>query len=446
MAFNNLSTYFGLFLLVAVHSLPWFFSRGVGIARSPSKLAAIISAGQIIPQYIVVMIEPDRSAMYGLLGHGLSDLLPKLGLYYSLGYLFFYAGINWGLKYKIKYKKMDKRKSSEPNYYLVVIFAFLCYIISMALIIDKSGGFSHFINNLSINSEESSGTGLYYIIKVPAAYLSILFLLVQNKKTGKPHFIFFLLYLTIVILIESTLGGRRTPMQFVFFTIITMMMLEKDARIISAKNIFLGSLALTAFVGLLILRDSAAGNAAHDTVGRDAVSYLMNFSYNDIYLFVIHHFSTHDLWYGKVFLDFQYRIISMPTSLPPPSLDEGIYIYNLYLGRDVAPPMALIQMAHNSWPPRTFGNGFMNFGLIGVVIFFFIQGVMTGAAYKFVESRNFQPVSLFVYLMIVFSFQISNLKFSELAIIVLGLAALIVPIRLLDRSGSKRAKLATRRE
>ena len=95
--------------------------------------------------------------------------------------------------------------------------------------------------------------------------------------------------------------------------------------------------------------------------------------------------------------------------------------------------MSLEIMAHNSWPPRTFGNGYMNFGVPGIMVFFLIQGFVTGFAYKLAVRTEYHPVFVFLYLMFIFSFQISNLKLTELALILVGLLAIFGPATLIRR-------------
>ena len=123
----------------------------------------------------------------------------------------------------------------------------------------------------------------------------------------------------------------------------------------------------------------------------------------------------------------------------PPPIDEGVYIYNLFLGRPVEPPLPTILMAANSWPPRTFGNGYMNFGLAGVVIFSFIQGWITGVAFKFMVRSNRHPIFLFLFLLIVFSFQVSNLKIAELATVLVGLTVIFGPLYLIEARSLRQA-------
>lgn len=415
------------FILFLAHALPWFQRDDGNFIRNPAKLAALLSGLQVIPHYAVVAIWPEESLIYPVYGTGLLNILPKFALYYAFGFSFMLWGIGRGMRGIGKESAL--KVDFEPNYYFVSALMFALYILAMYLMIDKVGGLGVFIQNFGSQNEFQSGTGVFQIIKLPAVYLSILFLAVQHAKTGKPHLLWVILYILVVIAIESGLGGRRTPIQIILFAMASIYIINPNRRLLSVTNFGLIAVCAMIFVVMLNIRDSASGVVEQ----RGALSYFINFSYNDIYLFVLDHFSRNDFWYGKIFLDFKYRFTGSYQGLPPPSLDDGVYIYNLYLGRFAEPPMSLELLAHNSWPPRTFGNGYMNFGVPGILAFFFLQGYLTGWVYKLAVRTGFNPVFVFVYLIFIFSFQISNLKFTEMALILVGLALIFGPAALINR-------------
>lgn len=414
-------------ILFLAHALPWFRRDDGNFIRNPAKLAALLSGLQVIPHYAVVAIWPEESMIYPVYGTGLLDILPKFAIYYAFGFAFLLWGIRRGMRGIGKESAL--KVDFEPNYYFVSALMFGLYILAMYLMIEKVGGLGVFIQNFGSQNEFQSGTGIFQIIKLPAVYLSILFLAVQHAKTGKPHLMWVILYILVVIAIESGLGGRRTPIQIILFAITSIYIINPNRRLLSVTNFALIAVCAMIFVVMLNIRDSASGVVEQ----RGALSYFINFSYNDIYLFVLDHFSRNDFWYGKIFLDFQYRFTGSYQGLPPPSLDDGVYIYNLYLGRFAEPPMSLELLAHNSWPPRTFGNGYMNFGVPGILAFFFLQGYLTGWVYKLAVRTGFNPVFVFVYLIFIFSFQISNLKFTEMALILVGLVLIFGPAALINR-------------
>lgn len=421
------------FVLILVHALPWMRRTSPALVHSPAKLLAALSAVQVLPHYFVVIIWPEESMIYSLMGAELEGLLTKFALFYSLGMVALLYGIHVGSRGRAEAAQINV--TYEPNYYFASFFAFIVYLISMYLIITQNFDFVEFISSAGTQRELESGTGFLYILKTPASYLAILFIAIQHARTGKPKFWILIGYVILIVLIEATLGSRRTPIQLIIFAIVAVHMVRPDRALFSTSNILLGLVCATIFVVLLNFRYQAMGMMNPGTI----TSYIVNFSYNDIYMFVIHHFSYNDFWYGKVFLDFTYRFTGGIQNLGPPPIDEGVYIYNLFLGQPVEPPLPTELMAANSWPPRTFGNGFMNFGLPGVVVFSFIQGWMIGLAFKFMLRTNRHPIFLFFFLLLVFSFQVSNLKIAELGSVLVGLTLIFGPLYLAERRSVRAA-------
>jgi oligosaccharide repeat unit polymerase len=412
-------------LLILAHAIPWMLANTPPLVNSPIKLASFLSGFQVIPHYFIVFLMPQESLLFPIFGDQLNTILPKFALYYSISQVSLLAGIS--IFSKGRRKSAIASLEIRQNYYVSSAIAFFTYLFSMYLIAENSGGIASFIQNSGNQKEFEVGNGIYYIIKIPAAYLSILFLSVNHARTGKPSMAVLLFFVILVVGIESTLGSRRTPIQLIAFFVIAIYMIKPNVKLITLSNVALGTVSVIVFVALLSIRDQ---NSAINEQ-RTFWSYLTNMSYNDMYIFVLHHFSNNDLWYGKVFLDIKYRFTGGLDGLPPPSLDEGVYIYNLFIGRAVEPPLPLELMAHNSWPPRTFGNGYLNFGLFGIVGFSFLQGVITGKLFKLMKDSFYNPVFIFLYLMGIFSFQISNLKFTEMMIVLVGLMVMFGPIALM---------------
>jgi oligosaccharide repeat unit polymerase len=414
--------------LILAHLYPW-----VGRGRdwpifSPAKISSFVSAGLCFPHFIVVMIKPDVSEIYNLVGDQINVLLFEFGMLYSLGILtfFIFASAFKPVIHSINHKNSDIQSSF--NNYPALIFTSLCYLLSIYLIFEKAGGISNYIENFTIRSDLMIGTGIYYVIKVPAAYISIFLITIQSARTGKPSFFWVLMFVLAMALIESVIGSRRTPMQFLIFAMLVFMITRNEVRIFTFRNVVIGALVAALFIGILAFRDIAANSVNQ----RSAWSLITNFSYNDMYMFTMHHFSNYEKWHGVVFMDIYYKIFGAPYGLDAPSLDEGLYLFNLFIGRDVSPPMPLSLMYHNSWPMNTFGSGYANFGIAGVLIFFAFQGVLTGYIYKLSTKYKDNAFILFIYLIMVFSFQISNQKIFEMMIILAGLFVLVGPIHLLN--------------
>lgn len=403
--------------------------------HNPAKLAAALSGIQVLPHYLVVLIWPSESALYGMMGGRLEPLLAQFGILYSLAVCALLFGIKVGSGARSRERPINM--SYEPNYFAASLISLVIYLLSMYVIILNSGGLGTFLSQAGTQSDFQDGLGILGIFKVPAAYLAILFMAVQYARTGRPGMLLLIVYILLIVLLESTLGSRRAPIQYIIFAIVAIYMLRPDQKLPALASIFLGGMCIVIFVALLNIRDQSSG--FQDS--RGVLSYIVNFSYNDIYMFVIYHFSHADLWYGKVFLDFQYRFTGGPMGLAPPSLDEGVYIYNLFLGYPVEPPLPIDLMAANSWPPRTFGNGYMNFGIPGVVAFSFIQGYLTGLAYRMMNRSDRHPIFIFLFLLFIFSFQVSNLKLTELIAVSIGLTVIFGPMYLIERNSRRNSNL-----
>jgi oligosaccharide repeat unit polymerase len=420
-------------VLVFAHALPWMARNSAPLIHNPAKLAAGLSALHVLPHYLIVLIWPEESLIYEYMRGNLSPALTQFGLLYSVAVVALLAGIKVGVGNLRTIRRFTV--DYNPNYYAASLISLFLYLVSMYFIIQQNGGLAEFLRAAGTQGDYQQGLGILNIIKLPSAYLAILFMTVQHVRTGSPKLLWLIGYILFIVLVEATLGSRRTPIQLILFALLSLYMLRPDKKLFSFLSVFVLLLCGVIFIALLNARDQISGVS-----DRTALSYITNFSYNDIYMFVMQHFSISGLWYGSVFLDFKYRVTDGLNGWPPPSLDEGVYIYNLFIGRAVEPPMPIDLMANNSWPPRTFGNGYMNFGIFGVIGFHIIQGVMTGAAYRFLIRSGGHPVFLFLFLLLVFSFQVSNLKLTELAAAMAGLVFIFGPMYLMERRSQQGAR------
>lgn len=439
MSTTTLAIILSILVLIAVHAMPWMQRNSATLVRNPSKLASVLSFLHVVPHLVIVSIWPEESSIFPRYGARLLDLIPQFAMYYAMGLCFLYLGIGMMTRKATLRKKFDL--NIRINYTAVSIFMLSLYLASLFMMILYSGGVSAYIGSFGSQTTNLSGSGFFSIIKTPALYLSVLFLVIQHARTGRPGMGWILALIALVVLLEAGLGGRRAPIQVILFSVVAIQMANPKKNILSFYNITLAVACIGIFFALLTIRDSASGYVGQ----RSFLSYLVNFSYNDIYMFTLDHFSKYEKWYGKVFLDFQYRFFGWSEFSAAPSLDEGIYIYNLYLGRAAEPPTSPDFLAANSWPPRTFGNGFANFGLLGILGFFWLQGIVTGLAYSLAERSRFQPILVFLFLMCLFSFQISNLKITEMLIVLTGLGLMFGPVWILQQAAISNAGLTDRR-
>src|SRR5687767_6821340 len=113
------------------------------LIRNPAKLAAGVSALHLFPHYLIVLIWPEKSLIYGLMRGNLNPLLTQFGVLYALGMLALFIGIKVGVGNiaNLKILKVDY----NPNYYIASIISFLLYLGTMYLIVQNNGGLAEFL-------------------------------------------------------------------------------------------------------------------------------------------------------------------------------------------------------------------------------------------------------------------------------------------------------------
>ncbi len=426
-------TYLALILLLFVHFVAWAVAGNTKIQHSPVKISTLLSGIHTIPHYIICTIDPEKSFLYASMGSDYLVYFVQFGILYSIAFLLHTFFLIIAFKAPIPFANKLPLKDDYP-YERMFIICLLSYLILYVLTSNSIGGLSNYLGNFIQRHDLRAGTGIFDMFRLPFAYLTIMFLVVSYKD--KPNASLKINFLIIsMALLESLFGGRRNPIQFLIFGYLGYLLVNKEQRLRPMSAIFIGIFIVGIFVGSYYFRTitSLQGFSPTFTSSQDQISiYLLNLSYNDIYIFVMSHFNESNFWYGSVFGDIFLKFSTWLAGSAGPSPDEGVYIYNLYQGTAVEPPMLLDQMYHNSWPPRTFGNGYLNFGITGVFIFFCIKGALIGLAFKALYMSRNNPFIMYIYFYMIFSFQLSNLKIFELITMSIALFIVVIFLRFLS--------------
>ena len=419
-------TLVALFALVIAHILPWLSSRRKPVIDSPAKLGALLSGIQMIPQFAILLIAPDRSLIYGRAIRDLDSLLVTFGLLYALGTLAFYVGLGFGsaCSNRLMPRLRPARELRRPG--TVIAFLLIIYLLLMFQIFTSSGGLVQFVSNIGARASMLAGSGVFFIFSSPASYMIIFLAIFSYTQSGRPSLPIVFALIIFLTGIESLLGGRRQPVQMLIFAALAFSIFSSNFKIFSARNFILGLVAVVVFVVLLVVRVGENSNV-------DAIDLVLNLSHIDPYLFVMIHFQDHELWYGRSFLDVIQRVVPIYRLASPSPIDEGVYVYNLFLGNPVSPPTPMSSMSWNSWPAGSFGNGYMNFGSIGVLGFFFVRGVLISAAHSLSKKSGHSPALLLVYLWMAFGFHVSNLKITQLLMLLAGIAIILPVVSVINR-------------
>lgn len=403
--------FFFAIVLIGAHAAPWVY-RSDKWLENPARLLSTLSGLVIIPYYLLIA-SGYRSPVLDLYPD--EDLLVNLAFFallYSLGLIFSFIGVELGCKIRIPMPQATLSLSRRTIFFaiaaLIGVFAFLTLEK-----ITYAGGLSFLIANLSRRSELLAGTGGLSLLIESSGFMVGFLLLYSYGRYRWPSAFFIFGVVGFILVGFAVFGGRKLPMYLLIFSAIAYHAYVIRIRFLSVKTLLIAGSVAFFFVWMLSFRGSAEFQQLKFV---DVVfGAVANASYIDTYVFIIDYFDRHGYWYGAAFGDLLIRLglTSLGDFRVP--LDEGVYIRTLFQGWTVTPPERFEYMFPSSWPPETFGNGYLNFGILGVLVFFFIRGFVVGLAYSCLQRSKWSPTLFFIFLFVVFNFHLTNLRLVQLA-------------------------------
>lgn len=412
-----------IFIIVTfIHLLPWIVSKNTRIGNNPAKLIALISVITILPYYAILLFNQETSILNNYIGSSrkFENLLNIFGIFYTLSMSFIYIGIVLG--YKISLFKIRNNSQNYDNHHIIQIFSNICIVIGISAIllkIQQSGGFYYVVSNIANRTEVFAGTGILDAIIMPATNLSVFFLIYSKSVNPRESLAKIILTVLLFVILISLFGGRKAPIQLIITAIIASTIYIKRINLYSPIFIGVYLLIFIFFSAMLELRLSL--QPGDNTTDMDLSRLLSNLSYIDTYIFIIHYFQNNDFWYGVGYLDLVQRIFPIYNLTTPPPIDDGMYIRTLFEGWQAKPSMSAENLYKSSWPPETFGAGYLNFGILGVIFFSLIKGLVTGVFYRIAKINKFEPISLFAMIMVSINFHLTNLRIVQFFVLIIGL-------------------------
>jgi hypothetical protein len=273
----------------------------------------------------------------------------------------------------------------------------------------------------------SVGTGMGYIFG-PADFsmtLACLLSMLRYRSTSRriDLGIFICLFVFAAISFSLT-GGRKALLQHAIISMALWNLAGGSVRLFSPKFLAIGAAAIAYFLIVLEVRLAGTGRellSQHQEILAFAgvIGFFSNFSYNETYYFLLNHFSTATPYLGQTFLDL--LLAPVPSSLiaGKPPIDEGLYVKALVDQVNLLPPSPASEFEGlGGWPPETFGNFLMNFGIYS----FWAAGAILGGLYvvglKIVRHAGVGLLGLYVTFQSALNFQITNLRFVNLLTLV----------------------------
>ena len=169
---------------------------------------------------------------------------------------------------------------------------------------------------------------------------------------------------------------------------------------------------------------------------RNSQALVTQTSYVYIYVYICDAFPPGERWGGRTFLDLATAWAPRAFYEDKPALSAGRYVFAKAMGADVRPGMPADELFTVDWPPETLGVGYMNFGVAGVMVGFLLHGLVLQLAYSWMRKSGVTAFSLYIYLTILFSFSVSNLRIAQCGATAASVALVFGAAYFFDRSHS----------
>lgn len=422
-------------IFLFVHSLPWFLDERRRSVFSPGKLSSLISLLTTLPYLIILNFAPEKSPLFSYMGNEFEESLFRFSLFYSLGYLFFVAGLyskssRWLVYIFLRFRSDISRRKIFP----VLSVLFIIGAGAWFLRVQYAGGLVFLLENLAQRSNLLAGSGIYALFMDAAIYFSMVVCVYSCKYgAGAKKKLGLVFVFVVFAAMLSVFGGRKSTLYLLIFALMTWSLcvapIKRPLRLAMPLLVFVP----VYFVGVLALRNSGAdgpyldgGSDFFQSIWDGLSDFFGNLSYVDTYVFILHHFSTSPFWYGAGFPDILLSMVPQFSSVGRPPIDEGVYVRSLLDGFSVFPPTAADSMYPSSWPPESFGAGYMNFGVFGVLIYMFIRGVVVRSAFSAFKKSQADPILLYIYAFILLNFHLTNLRIVQTALMLVGAAMIVL--------------------
>ncbi len=415
--------YWGTYYVVRKDDLfaPIKFITLLYILRNLSYLVVLYFDETTFPDYVLQSIGTD-----------LENALPQYTLVQTLAFSSLLLGIIIINKRPLhrKFITLNDYRALHKTSYILYILALVGYV---KFLFDV-GGLYNLISNLDSRIELQSGA--YSLI---FRDLFIFGIIIRIKLYGVNksivNKILVAVFILTAILASSSLGGRRGS---VFIILVALTSYHFYVSKIVVKKInkvraLLLVLGLTMYTFLIPALRSNRGlerivegelNVFDEVDAGELVSY---FSYTYIDIFAANYFNANNRWNFTTLWTIPLNLdVTRPRHMRPP-IDEGVYFYNIArYNLELTPPTERYRMHLVSMPIENFGFGYANGLIPGVILSFFGLGVIYKYSYNIFLGSALNPMVLFLYLFVLFTFNFSSLRIMNLIYLMLNIGITLI--------------------
>lgn len=330
----------------------------------------------------------------------------------TIAYLSLIAGI-----LMLRPKKTDlmpaRQEYSYGNLRVLAMFAFAAGMGVYGLFLSRIGGLMYLLNNLNKRVELQGNQYILGLLPllVIAALLLLACIKLKNKAADKLLFGFVTL---TTLLVFNSFGGRLPSLIFIIILVVARHYMVAPLKLNKKNILAFSALATILFFYVLAVPVIRQDKNSENTKYNHVKTFVYNVSYTYIDVFAANYFNESNAWRLKGFFDPVSALFAQKDKSMIPQVDQGVYFRSIVkYKKDFAPPMPRKDVSKVSWPTENFGFAYANFLIPGVVVFFFLQGVVFALAHRAIVKGNYHPVLIMLYVEVIFNFNFSSLRLAH---------------------------------
>ena len=299
---------------------------------------------------------------------------------------------------------------------LIAILFFATGLGAYSVFIYRIGGLYYLLTNLDNRIQMQSGQYILQLLNFffIAVLLFMLCIKLENKKWDK---IIFVAALVTVCFIFSSFGARKNTLLLLIMVVVSYHYTIKKISFSTLNRPLIGFMAILLSVYILVIpvvRKKEEFSKLH-TENADhyfnIYKLIYNVSYTYIDVFAANYFNEENAWHLSGITDPAKVFLTKGDKSGVPPIDEGAYFWNIVKHqKDYRPSTPRRELSAGSWPIENFGFGYANFLMPGIIIAFFLQGLCFSFFYSLLKNEIYNPVLLYGYVLVIFSFNFSNLR------------------------------------
>ncbi|MGI0480992.1 O-antigen polymerase [Geminocystis sp. CENA526] len=296
------------------------------------------------------------------------------------------------------------KKTSDIKNIFTIGLVFIGFGICVYIyFLTRIGGLTDLWLNLNERADRTAGLGyfhFFYTFAITMGSLICLYVTFLKKK----HFMSMLIFLLNIFVLLSL--GQRGPLLYFIISVMILRYygIKRLKKLFTLKRVLLIIFMVIISLVSVQFRQINAVEKYSDNprlLMTDAFKsfeshLLLRFSRVERDIVILKYFEEHDFWLGSSYLSLVTAPIPRNIFPEKPPIDTGRYLLGMAQGRTINPPMSVKQLPPSSWPEGNWA-GYMNFGIFGFILFFFISGIIPAWSYNLMKFNSFSIGSILFY-------------------------------------------------